>query len=183
MFRAAGMLMLTGLWTAASIASQALDAGDGSSIPGNIPINLIFVRVDELAGESDAGKVAAALEAMKGVLHATADSQTKLVTVVAHQDAPVTAERVIQYLRLAGYEAAELSREQYDAELERTRNDAPMTMRYEAPQPDPTRQEMSPLSDATPVELVSLAESLDLLRERFNADKDKVRFIVLLSPT
>ena len=35
----------------------------------------------------------------------------------------------------------------------------------------------------SPVEVVSLAESLEPLRKHFNANKDKHRFVALLSPT
>ena len=64
-------------------------------------------------------QLAKALEAMKGVYRASASEDGRLLTVLAEVDSDVTVERVLKYLELAGYKAAEASAADYGAEIAR----------------------------------------------------------------
>lgn len=154
---------------------------DGSMV---IAAELIVLQVDELADQAVADTLLAALRAMKGIILVTADVQKRLLHILAETDGPVTVERVIQYLGLAGYRAIEATEEQYREQEQQLDGRV-----LEVPWGDgPTSAKAEDNADgapalADPVAVVSLAESLDPLRLRFNGAKDKYRFVALLSPT
>lgn len=156
------------------------------SADGNrhIVAELIVLRVDEVAEQAVADKLVAALLAMKGTFVVTADVQNKLLRIIAEADGPVTVERLIQYLGLAGYAATEADEEQY-----RRQEDDLSGLVLEVPPGGgsiPAKAEDSAKGGSEsgdPVAVVSLAESLEPLRLRFNGAKDKYRFVALLSPT
>lgn len=156
-------------------------SADGSM---HIVADLIVLRVDEVAEQAVADKLVAALLAMKGTFVVTADVQNKLLRIIAEADGPVTVERLIQYLGLAGYAATEADEEQY-----RRQEDDLSGLVLEVPPgvgSTPAKAEDSAnggSESGDPVAVVSLAESLEPLRLRFNGAKDKYRFVALLSPT
>ena len=156
------------------------------SADGNMEIvaELIVLQVDELAEQAVADTLVAALRAMKGTFLVTADVENKLLRIIAETDGPVTVERLIQYLGLAGYAATEADEEQY-----RRQEDDLSGLVLEVPPGGGSipanaedKADGAP-APRSPVAVVSLAESLEPLRLRFNEAKDKYRFVALLSPT
>ena len=163
--------------------AQTVDkpSADGSM---EIVAELIVLRVDELAEQAVADTLVAALRAMKGTFLVTADVENKLLRIIAETDGPVTVERLIQYLGLAGYPATEATEEQYRQQEEKLSGRV-----LEVPSADglasvkeEDKADGAP-APGDPVAVVSLAESLEPLRLRFNGAKDKYRFVALLSPT
>ncbi len=156
-------------------------SGDGRR---EIIADLIVLRVDEVAEQAVADKLVAALLAMKGTFVVTADVQNKLLRIIAEADGPVTVERLIQYLSLAGYAATEADEEQYrrqEDDLSGLVLEVPPGVGSIPAKAEDSAKGASESGDA--VAVVSLAESLEPLRLRFNGAKDKVRFVALLSPT
>ncbi len=149
-----------------------------------IEAELIVLQVDEVADQAVADSLVAALRAMKGTFVVTADVRNKLVRVIAEADGPVTVERLIKYLGLAGYTAIEADEEQYrhqEDDLSGLVLEVPAGVGSISPKAEDRANGGSESGD--PVAVVSLAESLEPLRTRFNGAKDKYRFVALLSPT
>lgn len=145
---------------------------------------LIVLQVDELSDQAVADTLVAALRAMKGTFLVTADVENKLLRIIAETDGPVTVERLIQYLGLAGYAATEATEDQYRRQEEQLSG---RVLEFRAGEGfvQPTAEDWADGAPAPgePVAVVSLAESLEPLRLRFNGAKDKYRFVALLSPT
>lgn len=177
-----GMKGLTGKGPTV-LAGQASDKTPTSTenAPGclgaTILIKMILLQIEGLTDASNADQLAGALRAVKGVRWATVDRKTGLAPVMADDPGPVTVERLIEFLSLAGYEAKEATEEQYEAESEKLRSAGPIVLgniQIEDSLMGPT--------EGT-VEVTSLADSLQPLRDRFNANQGKARLIALLSPT
>ena len=81
---------------------------------GAVRAKLLVLEVRGLADGSTADDVTRALGAIKGVMRATADADSNLVQLLVDAGSSVTAERTVEFLGLAGYEAKEASAEQYD---------------------------------------------------------------------
>lgn len=156
-------------------------SADGSRA---IVAELIVLQVDELTDQVVADTLVAALRAMKGMIRITADVENKLLRILAEADGPVTVEHLIQYLGLAGYPATEATEEQYRRQEEKVSGRLSALPSGDGVDPSTAADK----ADTAPapgdsVAVVSLAESLDPLRLRFNGAKDKYRFVALLSPT
>ncbi len=80
---------------------------------GAIRAKLLVLKVSGLADGSTTDDVVRALDAIKGVIRATADADSNLIQLLVDADRSVTAERAVEFLGLAGYEAKEASQEQY----------------------------------------------------------------------
>ncbi len=160
----------------ATLDSPSADTGN------RLIAKLIVVHVAGLANNADAEAVAAALRAMKGAIRVSADAEGKLVSVLTKADGPLTAERVTQYLSLAGYEAREGTPQEYQTAEKELQGNV-LAIPADAVLTEGAIDLASPSERISPPELISLADSLEPLRARFNDAKDKVRFVALLSPT
>ncbi|MCH8147344.1 MAG: hypothetical protein IH987_05020 [Planctomycetes bacterium] len=78
---------------------------------GAIRAKLLVLKVSGLADGSTTDDVVRALDAIKGVIRATADADSNLIQLLVDADRSVTAERAVEFLGLAGYEAKEASQE------------------------------------------------------------------------
>ncbi len=176
------------LWIAGSIAAGEQPAEDCS---GRVEAKLMVLRVDELADASDRERIVQAVGAVRGVLHAEGDAEERLLTVLADTQAEgVTAARLVEYLELAGYTAKEVEDTERDAHAGRIWGRSGKVIELPADTVAKTPESSSPATapaDASgeepAVQVTSLAESLDPLCERFNADVGQPRFVALLSPT
>jgi len=170
-------------WTFLVAGGQTVEnpSGDGSRA---IVATFIVLQVDELAEPAVADKLVAALRAMKGTIRVTADVDSKLLGVLAEAEGPVTVDRLIQYLGLAGYPATEATEDQYRRQEEELSGLVLEVPPGGASIPAQTEDSVNSGSQlGNPVAVVSLADSLEPLRLRFNGAKDKYRFVALLSPT
>lgn len=174
-----------------SLSSGPSDAAGCAG--GAVRAELLVLEVKGLVDGSTADDVAQALGAIKGVMRATADIDSNLVQLLVDAGSSVTADRAVEFLALAGYEAKEASEKQYDQVTSALASGGAIVIRNPADQQaDETRdadKKIGTKSDSlqseltSSVELTSLAKSLEPLRAHFNANKNKHRFVALLSPT
>lgn len=155
------------------VASAKSSGCTGSSIRAE----RIVLEVSGLSDPATAATVARALGAMKGAIRATADADSGLVQLLADTKSELTAERAIEFLSLSGYEA----KEAIDGKHEKTTS--PKRIQTGSNRTNRESDMTGQGSNGSSFELTSLAESLEPLRDHFNANKDKLRFVALLSPT
>ena len=164
-------------------AAAFLGAGASTSTPqsdesepatcGNIvraKLIILAASVAEVPG------VLAALQAIKGVIRLSADDERGLVSLLVAQDHPMTPERAVEYLKLAGYEVVEATEEEYGQATEGLHT-APIAV------PASVVTESVAGAPAGPTNVTVLDDSIGPLIDAFNAAKDKPRLIALLSPT
>ena len=198
-----------------SLSSGPSDAAGCAG--GAVRAELLVLEVKGLVDGSTADEVAQTLGVIKGVMRATADIDSNLVQLLVDAGTSVTADRAVEFLALAGYEAKEASEAQYDQITSALASGGAIVIRNPADHEADEGLDMvfdledapskklnqirimpkfmsigaiagrvgaSSQSDSTnSVELTSLAESLEPLRAHFNANKNKHRFVALLSPT
>lgn len=160
--------------TTVSESTRQADKVEHPACAGNIVrAKLIVLKPavrDEVAG------VVEALCGIKGVIRLSSDDDSGLVSLIVPGDNPMTPERAIEYLALAGYKAAEATDEEAD-QAARGMHTAPIEV--------PASVITESISDAStkPIEVGVLKDSLQPLIEAFNREKDKPRLLALLSPT
>jgi hypothetical protein len=151
-------------------ATQAAPPCEGERIAAH----LFVLSVDGMDGAA-ARRIEALLadEFRAGIVSATADPSTELVTMLVRADADVTVGSASELLAGLGFRAREADEAAYAA----ARSDlASQTLAIPV-----TGSSVHPGLGSSSVE--SLEESLTPLRTRFNGDKGLLRFIALLSPT
>jgi hypothetical protein len=171
-------LAAAGLWVCAVAAvvtpqstQPAAPEPPQAGPPAGTAAKLIVLRAPD-AGDTELGKMAAALGAMKGVIRAAPHASEKCVSILARMDSPVTVDRAKRYLELAGYHVEEAD----EAAIQSAPPDASgACCASSAPAAETSKAPAL-------AELNDLKRSLDVLRERFNADKDRPRIVALLSP-
>lgn len=181
-----GLAMLSACCSSVAAADQA-----PADCSGRFEARLIVLQVDELADPTDRERIVQAVRAVRGVLHAERIEDQRLLTVLADVHAErVTSARLVQYLELAGYSAKEADEKLRDEHARRLSGGNGQVIELPASAVRDRVESASPATapagadrDGEAIVVSSLAESLDPLRERFNADKGKPRFIALLSPT
>lgn len=147
---------------------------------GRVAAKLIVLQAVD-ATDEDIQKIATALSSMKDVFHAgVLASEQRCVFVLATVESAVTVERAVRYLDLAGYTVKEASDEvqaRAESALHSTTIGVPASAAgsCDSPGPAPTSQQAG--------RLTSLADSVEPLRDAFNAAKGRYRFVALLSPT
>jgi len=178
-------LAAAGLWVCAAAVvvtpqstQPAAPEPPQSGPPAGTAAKLIVLRAPD-AGETELGKMAAALGAMKGVIRAAPHAAEKCVSILAKMDSPITVDRAMRYLELAGYHVQEAD----DATIDRLQ----AAIRSAPPAAGGACCASSAPAAGTSkapavAELNDLNGSLEMLRERFNADKDRPRIVALLSP-
>lgn len=174
-----GAVAYTFLCPSASNAMGQPESAPDESSAGRVAAELIVLHAAD-ASDDDLQRMSDALGAIKGVIHAAAHFPEKSVSILAAADRPVTVDRAIRYLELAGYSAKEAGEDMYKKILALLR-----TGTFAVPV-GVAGSCVSPAgSTETPAaaKLTSLAESVEPLREAFNAGKDRIRFVALLSPT
>jgi hypothetical protein len=149
----------------------------GSPAGAGRAAKLIVLRAPD-AGEAELEKMATGLGAMKGVIRAAAHASDKCVSILADVDSPVTAARAMKYLDLAGYRVEEAD----DATTDRVLAAIRAAMSQGRPGCATSTADVGNANDNEPAVLTDLSGSMDALRERFNAEKDRPRIVALLSP-
>ena len=126
-----------------------------------------------------ADKVAGVLEALrgiKGLVRISADNETGLVSLIVTEDSPMTPERAVEYLALAGYTVAEATQEETDQAargMQTTTIDVPNSVATQPNTDEPSK----------PVQVGVLEDSIPPLVDACNREKDRPRLVALLSPT
>lgn len=141
---------------------------------------LIVLRAAAGIADADLDKMAAALRAMDGVIRTGTHPAEECVSIVAEVDSPVTIDRAVHLLELAGYRAVETD----DATTDRIA----AAMRPAGQHASGANGCTAATNDAArannekPAEMIDLHGSLDSLRTLFNSQKDRPRIVALLSP-
>ncbi len=132
------------------------------------------------ASDEELQAISAALGAFRGVFRVAIFPSDQCVSILAPADGLATVERVIQYLDLAGYTVKDADRDVYDrieTVLKSMSFDVPASL---AGSCGPAE---SGAASQPAAALTSLADSVEPLREAFNAATGRYRFVALLSPT
>ncbi len=91
----------------------------------------IALKFDGLK-DADIDRVQAAVGAMKGVMRASFDSEKETMTVLADANGSATAEKIVEFVRLAGYNAREANEEELEQALDSMRAGGAIVIRREA---------------------------------------------------
>lgn len=157
------------------------DAGSQATPPptqcGNqIRALLMAMRIAD-SSWPDAGRIKNAAAAIKGVISVSIDNEAHALVVTVPEDHRLTESQLVEYLKLAGYTVTPGSDALLDEVAGRLVNGV-VSVDASAIQDGPHESK----SEAA-VPLTSLAESLNPLKEQFNAARGRFRFVALLSPT
>ena len=151
---------------------DALPICDGEPAAcGNIVRAKLIILKPSVA--ADVGAILEALGAIKGVIRLSADEESGLVSLIVAEDNAMTLERAIEYLKLAGYQVTEATKEEYGKAAAGLQA-AP----FAVPASIVTGSKAGP--PAGPTRITVLDDSIQPLIGAFNAEKDKPRLIVLL---
>jgi len=164
-----------------STARVSNDIAPMSSPPCNeqrVAAKLIVLAVERL-DESASQHIRAALAERynQGLFFAAAGND--LVTILARTDSDINVANTVGFLQTIGIQAREATEQEYQA-AESALTGRTIGVSASAVSLDeqgPSRH------DAGDSPLRSLDASLDSLRDRFNRDKGKLRFVAILSPT
>ena len=181
--------LLTGEARSSAGSEPRVALSESAAGCGNGAMRAKLIVLDVRESESD--EALKALRAMKGVMYAEPVPDTHLVRVLGDTDS-VTVERVLEFLRLAGYEATEATEEEYDVALKAMQAGGGSVVIRKLESDDSNAETGDfPETDAGGLpkdsieafHVVSLGDSIGPLKTRFNDEKDKPRFVALLSPT
>ena len=157
--------------------------GDQQKQPCNaqrVAAELIVLKVEGMESES-ASRIGDALAEQYrfGFVSVSTDPQNDLVTILAKVDSDANAAKAIEIVKGLGFDAREASDDDYQ-----TAQAALSAGEISIPISAVTEETDSATADQTPdAPLQSLATSLVPLRDRFNRDKGRLRFVAILSPT
>jgi len=145
-----------------------------------VAAKLIVLAVDGL-DESASQRIQAALSERynQGLISTAANPDNDLVTVLARADSDITVTKTVGLLQTFGIEARE-GTEQESQAAESALATQTIVLSASAVSADGHGKSHLDAGDST---LCSLSTSLDPLRDRFNRDKGKLRFVAILSPT
>ena len=159
-------------------------AEDASCQDGNVRATVIALKLNELK-KAQVERVEQALGAVQGVMRASFNFDSKIMMVFVDVDGFASADKLLKYLELAGYAGTEASEQELERALGAMRaGDGMIVFRRE----DASADARSVTFPDTPAggklgEVTLLTESVKPLRDHFNANKHKYRFVALLSPT
>jgi hypothetical protein len=145
-----------------------------------VSAKVIVVAVEGLEMEN-AGRIGDALAQryQAGFVGIAPDPRNKLITILTKVDSEADAAQALEIVRGLGFVAREASEEDH-----KTAQAALASIELTFPSNgSPGEKTDSAPKDSADPGIQSLGTSLDPLRNRFNADKAKLRFIALLSPT
>jgi hypothetical protein len=142
-----------------------------------MPCALVVLHVGEMGSKGDASDIIEAFAGEPGVLRAFLDPEAKLISILAQRDSGLDLNHATQVLRDAGYSPRPASAEEYARAEAAVRNLGLIDL---AAATFPVEADGA-LHGAT--ELITLAHSVQSLRDHFNAHADRLRFVAILSPT
>ena len=174
------VLLLACVATAPSAtAAEAAGCQDRSMRTAVIALKLKELQKAQVEG------VEQALGAVKGVMRASFNLDLKIMTVFVDVDGPASADKLLKYLDLAGYAGTEASEQELEQALGAMRTGDGMIVFRRGEASADARSVTFPDTPAGGKlgEVTLLTESVKPLRDHFNANKHKYRFVALLSPT
>lgn len=159
------------------------DPGELQKQPCNaqrVSATLIVLKAEGLESES-ASRIGDALaeRCQSGFVSFAADPQGGLITILAKVDSDATVAEAIEIVRGLGFDAREASDDEYQTALSALSESA-LSIQVSAV---PEGTVSASANNAPDAPLHSLANSLDPIRDRFNRDKERLRFVAILSPT
>ena len=168
--------------TSVAAAPSETDAGAAGCQGGSAKASVIALKLNELQ-EAQVERVEQALSAVKGVMLASFDLDSKIMTVFVDADGPASADKLLKFLELAGYDGTEASEQELEQALDAMRTGGAIVIRREEESADARTVTFEDAEGGKMGDVTILAESVKPLRDHFNANKDKYRFIAILSPT
>jgi hypothetical protein len=161
-------------------AVQNTPTTDAQCRGGRVRAAFIALELDEVT-DTQGPDVEKAVSAVPGVMRAAMNVRTEVLSVIADAHADVTAERLVALLRTAGYTAREADEQKHERALEAMRAGGAIVLASDHAAPSDAAGD--PDKGARMGNLTIIDDTLNPLRDRFNADKDKHRFVAILSPT
>lgn len=171
---------LLGLLVSSCTASQPLvKPSPAGELCGGVAVEaaLVVLHVPEMPSAEKASDVVDAFADQPGVLRALLDPEAKLLSLLVRRDAGLDSNRAIQVLRGAGYSARQAS----DEECQRAEAAIRHLDTIEIPTAPLDVDTTAPFSETAAI--ITLSDSLRPFRDHFNANKDKLRVVAILSPT
>ncbi len=160
--------------TTVSTGTPRSGEGQPPACDGNIVRAKLIVLKPTTRNE--AAGVVAALRGIKGLVRLSADDESGLVSLIVTEDSPMTPERAVEYLALAGYKVVEATEEETDQAargMQTATIDVPASVITESSTDSPRK----------PVHVGVLEDSIQPLVDAFNREKNRPRLVALLSPT
>lgn len=169
--------------TVPSVSNDLAPAQSPPCADGRVAAKLIVLAVDGLV-DSSSLRIEAALadRYSEGLISAAANPDNDLVTVLARADSDITVTITVALLQTLGIEAREATELEYQ-EAESALATRTIDLSASAVSVDAVDAHAPSHHDAGNSTLHSLNSSLDPLRNLFNRDKGKLRFVAILSPT
>lgn len=118
-----------------AIGQTAVAAQPDNCQGTNVQASAIALRFDRLK-ETEINRVEEAVSAMKGVMRASMDEDSLLMTVLVDANGAVTAEKLVEYVKLAGYQARKASDEELEQALDAMRAEGAVVIRREIDNPE-----------------------------------------------
>jgi hypothetical protein len=145
-----------------------------------VAAKLIVLAVDGLE-DSSSLRIEAALadRYSEGLVSAVAAADNDLVTILARADSHINVANTVAFLQTLGIKARESTDPEYQA-AQSALAGRTIDVSTSAASLDGNDPIQDDAGDST---LLSVGASLDPLRDRFNRNKGRLRFIALLSPT
>ena len=135
----------------AAAQSEAV-GGDAGCESTTFRISMIALKLDDLK-EAQVGRVERALRAVKGVMSASVDRESKIATVFVTADGSATADTLLEFLARAGYAGREANEEELEHALDAMRAVGPIVMR----RPEQSQDDRTVAFPDTPVGRIAQA--------------------------
>lgn len=119
---------------AAAAQSEAV-GGDAGCEGTTFKVSMIALKLSDLK-EAQVGRVERALRAVKGVLSASVDRESKIATVFVDADGSATADTLLEFLERAGYDGREANEQELGHALDAIRAAGPIVIQRAEESPD-----------------------------------------------
>lgn len=173
-----------------SYRAPAVRASDAGSVTpgcgGKVRAKLIILKPSKTS-RGDSLRIMDALRAVRGAIAVEGSEDAEFVSLIVPEDNPMTPERAVKFLSLAGYEVSTASDAEFEMESTRLQSKA-LTISVSSvseseatTKPDASATKNRGANDASAI--TSLGESIAALGDHFNQAKGRYRFVALLSPT
>ena len=111
-------------------ARSETDASDAGCQGGSVKASMIALKLSEVK-EAQVERVEQALSAVKGVMRASFDLDSEVMTVLVDADRPASADKLLKFLELAGYDGREANEKEVEQALDAMRAGGAIVIRRE----------------------------------------------------